>query len=561
MNDLFLNLPEPIVKVFSFLKEKESSGEFVFTTNFSSWSDAEDLIEPLNLGYLDHLYIRAAGLAYIVEQTGGGFSVPKSENIWSWANALAIITPVSGWSPVIMAHVVSSFPAEEDGVNGQLDNAVTLYSKAYFDNGLSLLSLLSQRRTCVLSGLMEGDYSRYCVLFPPQENQDEFAQAFMQANQMDDLGVERVFDTALTFSNFSSSVAIGLFLKAHHSLNEDRKIACEKRVLEILQSGPTFSCVSSVCHWCFTCNKATSFDEDCLIALIKGLDEEHKDLLETIDKTISFCYDDNPDFLCRVANCIADTFSPIDVVVMDNMLHSFHKHEEPFLQFTLSYILNTKGEYRIAGRRIWDNLHLESSSLDISSFSEDLQCVFIIFMLEDFGNPETRLPKILPLLMSGSTKVKTTLIKVIRPYLDDYMGHIISALDRLQIECEEASQIRKYFQQRSDFLQDRRGLKELSPGVTAYRVLEEAKRTERARLQEQVKEAEASYKPMWTEYMSTVVLARGGGFRDHNGTTRHLVPISHSVPLRMMVQSMSPLEQDEWVLRLLKDWNDTSGNH
>ena len=487
--------------------------------------------------------------------------MPDTENVWSWANALAVIAPVSGWSPEVMAKVVNSFPAEEEDVNRQLDNAVTVYCKAYFDNGLSLLSMLPERRIGVLAGLMEGDYSRYCELFPPQENQDEFAQAFMQANQMDVSGVEQVFDTALTFSNFSSTVATGLFLKAHHSLKEDRKLACEKRVLEILQSGPTFSYVSPVCQWCFWRNKTTSFDEECLIALIKGLDKEHKELLTTIDKTISFRHDENSDFLGKVANCIAETLSPTDVVVMDNMLHSFKKHEESFLQFTLSYILNTKGEYRIAGRRIWDHFHLESSSFDLSAFPEDFQCIFIILMLEDFGNPETRLPKILPLLQSGSTKVKKVLMSVIRPYLDDFMGHVISVLDRLRIESEEASQIREYFRQRSDILQARRKLKELSPGVIAYRVFEEAKRTERAHLQEQVKEAEASYKPMWTEYLSTVVLARGGGFRDHEGTTRHLVPVSHSVPMRMMVQSMSPLEQDEWISRLLKDWNDTSRNH
>ena len=336
---------------------------------------------------------------------------------------------------------------------------------------------------------------------------------------------------------------------------------CEKRVLGILQSGPSYSYVSSVCHWCFSRNETTSFGEDCLIALIKGLDQEHKELLTTIDKTISFRYDENPDFFCKVANFISETLSPTDLIMMDNMLHSFHNHEDSFLQFTLSYILHTKGAYRIAGRRIWDHFHLESSSLDLSAFTEDMQCVFIIFMLEDFGNPETRLPKVLPLLQSGSTKVKKVLLNVIRPYLDDFMGHIIAALDRLNIECEEASRIRTYFEQRSDFLQARRGLKELSPDVIAYRVYEEAKRTERAHLQKQVKEAEASYKPMWTEYLSTVTLARGGGFRDHGGATRHLASVSHSVPMRMMVQSMSPLEQDEWISRLLKDWNDTPGNH
>ena len=556
-----INFPEPIAKVVAFLKEKEAAGEFVFSTEFASWSDAEDLIEPLDLGYLDYLYLRAVGLAYIVEQMGGDIVVPDGVNIWSWSNALAVIAPVSGWSPVVMAKVVNSFPAKEDDVDLQLNNAVTVYCRAYFDNGVTLLAILPERRIGVLAGLMEGDYSRYCDLFPPIENQNEFALAFLQAKQMDPDGVDHVFDTALSFTGFTSAEAIGLFLKAHHSLKEERKSVCEKRVLEILQSGPTFSYVAPVCLWGSTRNDITPFDEECLMALIEGLDNEHKDLLETIDKAFSFRHCDNPDFFCKVANCIAELFSPIDVVVMDKMLHSFRMNEEPFLQFTLSYILSTKGVYRVAGRRLWDQFHLESSSLELSTLPEDLQCVFIIFMLEDFGNPETRLPKILPLLKTGSAKVKKTLMCAIRPYLDDYMGHIVCALDKLNIECDEASRIREYYQNRSVFLQARRGLKELSPAMTAFRALEEAKRTERAHLQEHIKEAEAGCKPMWKDIMATVVLARGGGFRDHEGKTRHLVPISHSVPLRMMVQSMGPMEQDDWITRLLKDWNDRSGDH
>jgi len=548
--------PEPLVKVFALLKEKESCGEFIFSTTFSIWSEAEDLLAPLKLGYSDYLYIRAAGLVYIIEQTKGIFSVPETENIWSWANSLSIIAPVAEWPPEIITNVVHSFSSEKEEINRLIDNAVTLYSKAYFDNGKTLLQPLSEHRIAILAGLMEGDYLRYCELFPPQADTEEFSKAFLQANQIDASTVEKVFDTSLSFQGFESSNAVELFLKAHRFLNKEKKEECEKKVLDILNSGNTHTLVPAVCNWLFMRKEVSAFDEDCMLALIKGLDKDHSNLLRTIDDTVSFRHEGNPEFFQRLALCIAETMNPSDVLLMENMLHVFRKSEEPFQELTLSFILHKKGKYRMAGRRIWDTFHLESSKWDVSSLGENLQCVFIMFMLEDYGNPETRLPKILPLLNIGSEKVKSVLMMCLRPYLDDYMGHVINALDNLHIESPEATKIREYFNVRSKHVQSRRNLKELSPAITDYIAYQEARRVERKHLQEQIKAAEVSYKSTWMDMLSTVALARGGGIRAHNGKTQHLIPISHSVPARMLMQSMSPQEQDDWVSRLMKDWND-----
>lgn len=554
--------PEPLAKVFALLKEKESSGEFVFCTTFSVWSEAEDLLAPLNLGYSDYLFIRAAGLFYIIEQTKGIFSVPETENVWSWANSLSIIAPIAEWPPEIMTNVVGSFRTEKEEVNRLLGNAVTLYCKAFFDNGYTLLQSLPNYRTAIMAGLMEGDYLRYCELFPPNADIEEFAKSFLHANQIETSTVERVFETALSFQGFESSNAVELFLKAHNFLNENKKVECEKKVLDILHSGSTHLLVPAVCNWLFIRKDVSAFDEECMLALIEGLDESHRNLLRTIDDTVSFRHEGNPEFFQRVALCIAKTLNPVDILLMENMLHVFHKSEEPFLQLALSFIMHTKGTYRMAGRQIWDAYHLESSSFDILGLEEDLQCIFVMLMLDDYGNPETRLPKILPLLEIGSTKVKSVLMMCLRPYLDDYMGHVINALDKMNIDSPEATKIREYFKIRSEQIQARRNLKELSPTITDYIAFQEARRVERKHLQEQIKAAETNHKPTWMDMLATVALARGGGFRSQNGKTQHLIPISHSFPARMLMQSMSPQEQDDWVSRLLKDWNDdTAGNN
>ena len=60
---------------------------------------------------------------------------------------------------------------------------------------------------------------------------------------------------------------------------------------------------------------------------------------------------------------------------------------------------------------------------------------------------------------------------------------------------------------------------------------------------------------MWMDMMKAVVLARGGGWRQEDGTTRPLIPFSYSVPSRMMVQSMTPKEKIKFTNDVLKDWD------
>ena len=149
----------------------------------------------------------------------------------------------------------------------------------------------------------------------------------------------------------------------------------------------------------------------------------------------------------------------------------------------------------------------------------------------------------------------------LRPYLDDYMGHVINVLDELKIDSEESKTIRRYFEGRANAVRARREMKELMPVFTHNREFREAMRLQSEHMGEQMKEAEKEYTPAWKDFMATVVLARGGGWRDKKGKTQHLPLISYSVPSRQMAQSLSPKEQDDWLNELLKDWDDTEGSH
>ncbi len=104
-------------------------------------------------------------------------------------------------------------------------------------------------------------------------------------------------------------------------------------------------------------------------------------------------------------------------------------------------------------------------------------------------------------------------------------------------------------------------MKVIIPSFTDEMVFREAMRQQQDHKQEQIKEAEARHKPSWHDFMVTVILARGGGWRESDGTNRHLPVTSFSMPSRIMAESLSPKEQDEWINQLLKDWDDTTGNN
>ena len=248
---------------------------------------------------------------------------------------------------------------------------------------------------------------------------------------------------------------------------------------------------------------------------------------------------------------------------MEGCLHSLYEDNDSFIRLVLSFVMHPKGIYRIAGRRIWDNFHLESSDFSpLDDLDENMQCVFIISMLQDLGNPETRLTKVLPLLDAKSEKVRNILMACLRPYLDDYMGHVIQALDKTTVSNDQSAKlIKSYFEDRSEVIQKRRGIKELSVRYRYGQEYREALRVQKEHMQGTIREAEAEHEPEWHKLMNTVLLARGGGWRDENGKVQHLPTFSFSMPARMLEQAMSPKEQDEWFGKLLKDWDDTAGGN
>ena len=162
------------------------------------------------------------------------------------------------------------------------------------------------------------------------------------------------------------------------------------------------------------------FIEQSIILLVKGLKSENKETaLKSIDDSIHFHFKDAV-FLTNIFVAIANSLTPMDILKMEGSLRSLHENEDNFINFVLSFIFHPNGLYRVVGRRLWDDYHLESSNFDPQKdLDEKLQCLLIIELLQDYGNPETRLPKLLPLIESELPSVRNVLMSQLVPYLDE----------------------------------------------------------------------------------------------------------------------------------------------
>ena len=362
----------------------------------------------------------------------------------------------------------------------------------------------------------------------------------------------------MSFESFAGNVALAFFVKALSGLDDERRVGCEGRIKDLLQAKSSLS-VNVLCNWFVRQERLTPFMEECVLLNLGNLEHPQEDI-EKLDGIL--CYRHiSIELFEKMAEIISDIYEPDLVLSMDDCLRQLRKNDVSFAKMVLLFVLHPKGAYRIAGRKMWDEFHVENSSFDPLSLSEEEQIFFIMFMLQDLGNPDLRLPKILPLFLSPSERVRLALLTQMMPYVDNYMGHVTQAMDKLGLDTEETRQLKQYVENRGALIQKRRELKELSPVYAQYRYYQEACRVEREEHSQHVKAIEEESSFLWMKMLKTEVLARGGGWQMDNGKTQHLAKIEVSVPSRLMVQSMTPLELAKWIGELYKDWDVTEGNH
>lgn len=558
--NILSDFPDELTKVVTFLNQKASLGEFNYNDSFEEWGENEDIIEPLNLGIYGGTYYYAVSLAYIANLNEGKINVPTDCNIYRWVWSLHILAEFADWNASFIGRVINSFYGHNDNIDGLLGRAAHVFARTNFEKGRSLSDTIDVLRPNIHAGLMENDFQRYCDIYPPSENQDTFTSAYCMTDALPKNVHKKAFDHFVGFMSYKSNVSMTFLLKVHSELICERKNDSEDLIKQLLINNDVREYVNAIYNWITNDNDDKSFVEQIILLFIQRLGEKDDNYLKMIDDSFAWRHFDF-EFLTAIIVNISEYISPLDVLKMENCLHQMYEDKEHFVTIVVKYIIHNKGEARMLGRRLWDDYHLESTNIDITIMSEIEQIEFIYSMLQDFGNPETRLPKILPLLRNGNEKVKTVLMNKLLQYTDDYMGHVVTECDKLKLKNKYVKMIKDYVEKRSDIIKERKEMKELSPVYRYGREFREAIRIEKEYYHNKLKEASDNSHAMWKRMANTVVLARGGGWRMQDGTTQKLPLIQFSTPARIMNESLSPIEQQEWYNDLYRDWNDTAGNH
>ena len=545
-------------QITNLLSEWSEKGDFFYSTKSADWEKQAGKIWDMKEGYMFVAYYYAYAISYILEKIGR-LSLSYCKNKWDWARGLVVLAPVANWDAATFHSVIVAFGKKpSNDIINQLSYSVRLFCKKDFDKGLTLMAIMPNKALDCMSGMMMNDFKRACENFDFDKDPEQFARAFVGTENMDNEAVCHAYDIAVSFSAFASSTALAFFLKALPSLDDERINDCEDRVKELLGIESSSS-IGVLCNWLCRQETISTFMEDCLLLSLAHLENPEADL-RRLDMTL--CYRlINIELFEKISTIIAETYRPDFIPIMDNCLHKLRKDDASFVRMVLSFIIHLKGNCRQVGRKIWDEFHLESSQFDPLTMTEEEQMVFAVFMLQDLGNPDLRLPKVLPLFLSPSEKVRQTLLDYMIFYADNYMGHVTQALDKLKIDTQESKLLKQYIEDRGAFVQKRRKLKELSPMYSQYKYFQEACRIEKECKSQQVKEFEEESAPFWMNMFKTEVLARGGGWRLKDGKTHHLTPIEVSVPSRIMIQSMTPLERDRWFSEIIKDWDDAKRNN
>lgn len=548
-------LPGELDRTIAFLLEKESEGSFQYSSSVKDWENAAEFIEePLNLGWRSHELTASVGLAYIACLNDGHIDFPEDVHQWSFAHAMQSFIGYSNWDAVIVSNVVKSFDDSEAGIHHFLGIAIRSYCQSYFDNGALLLGHLEQFVPYIHAGLMTGDYDRFCDIFPPSDDHDLFVDAVLHTWHMPDEAICKAYDVSLSFDAFDSERDMAFLLMVYAKLDDTRVSCCKERILALLRKDAS-KYVRPVCDWVFHSKSSDSFAEECILELVAGLKAANRETsLEIIDRSLSGY--DNIDFLVKVVFVVADTYGPMTVRKLDRIIVHLSKDKKVFQSLVLSFILHKKGLYRALGRCLWDDYFLKMSDFDPFSLSEKEQIVFIDNMLRDFGNPETRLPRIVPLFESTSQSVCEVLISSIKDYTDEYMGFVVNGINDAGIDNELTRAVKKYVEDRSSLIEKRRGLKELSPSYVQNHYYAEARRVEKAHLQQIMNKIREGSTDSFLKNIGTTVLARSGGWRNKKGDINHLASIEFSYPARQMEHAMMPIRRNLWMNELMADYED-----
>lgn len=230
-------------------------------------------------------------------------------------------------------------------------------------------------------------------------------------------------------------------------------------------------------------------------------------------------------------------------------------------EYAFKLVISPDGYERFMGRHLWDEFEMDKSDIDILSMHEEFQMRFALSIVQDYMFPQKRLKKLLSLFNSHSEDVRKVLMKVLPDYTLNYFGTVKKIFEQHSFVESNELETFKYFLNASNKRFDLcRDCKELHSEYMFPEEYEVCRREITEHMREQQRIASKKNKPAFLDFIPTVELGRGGGWRDENGKVYPLGHYSFSQEMPMMIHSLTPLEEKEQTNYMFEDWTKLGKN-
>lgn len=557
------------ILIYNILRNYEQRGEFTFSNDINDWKSAENKLHEIkgSLGLINEFYsfvLRYVDAFYPLSLNSIIFS--DESKVWYWVKALNSTISLLQISPTELYKLVKSVTEKyySNMAISQLYGAVRQYCQNDYGKGNELMNLSLVNLDCPLnnivitcmSGLLDNDYTKAKEqLLKLSENEDlkpviTCALSFAVIKYPDNS--KELYDIVCSFHEFRN-ISVLKFYWEIHRLNDGLQQQCELKLIDIIDNANE-SVLNSGIEQLLYLEDITNFIRDYIDHIIIN---EHFTIeyVTILDRSLNIC---DTLMLRDIIRKISDRFG---MRVRPNMLENCirnvsEKEPKDFAYGVVSLITDNQGIIRHIGRNIWDSSNLINSDFDVLSLSEEMQLSFIVSMLQDYGNPNNRLKKILLLFDSQYQLVPKLLLRQLIPYIDNYMGSVTKELDSLSLKNnEEIVQLKEYFKNRCNFIDKRMSCKEMDPFYTQCKVLDEFQRGHQEYMKGVMKQTEQDHKLSLLGLFPPVLLAKGGGFRDERGKVQKLAHISHSIPFPAMCAGLSEIEERELKNKIFADWD------
>ena len=230
-------------------------------------------------------------------------------------------------------------------------------------------------------------------------------------------------------------------------------------------------------------------------------------------------------------------------------------------EYAFELVISPNGYERFMGRHLWDEFEMNNSDIDILSMHEEFQMRFALSIVQDSMFPQKRLQKLLSLFNSHSENVRKVLLKVLPEYTLNYFGTVKNTFEQQSyVESNELEIFKNFLIMYDERFDLYRECKELHSEYMIPEVYDICRREITEHVREQNRIVSQRNKPAFLDFVPTVELGRGGGWRDENGKVHPLGHFSYSQEIPMMIHSMTPLEEKEFTDSMFKDWTKLGEN-